>query len=319
MSPETIQACALTCRFWHVIAQPHVFRAIVLRSWTRLQQFVSVVANDNRVIGWVQRVRICGSLPPIDKSSAGQALPSDWGARDRWIYYFPYVLAPLRNQSSSQTLNIRTIELFDFGHVTGLVEDCEWFAFWLRHLPWLQRVENLFLHSCELASNGLAAIASCFPRLRRVGLTNVDLTRSNHAIMLQYSETPPMETEEEMLQIIRESCNKLGLDFETWSRKRIRPNGVIYWVPYKWPQIEELYVNHTRSEYTMLNLISLSSWFHPPYLEKSLRCLELSDMIDVKSVADVLKTLGPSPVLEHFRMWVGCDLYIRTSYLPAVR
>ena len=319
MDPEAIQACALTCKFWHVVARRHIFRVIVLRSWTQLQQFVSLVVGDGNIVGWVRRVRLCGSLPPIDKSSAGQVITSDWRMRDRWVYYFPYALAPLRDQSSTSALpfNIKILELFDFGHVTGIVEDCEWFAFWLRHLPWLENVEDLYVHSCELASNGLGAIASCFPRLRKVGLANVDVTGHNHVIMLGYSESPPTETDEERLENIRLDCEVLGLDFEVIARKFIRTNGVIYWVPYRWPRIEEVYVNHAHSEYTMLDIMTLNSWMHPPYLEKCLRRLELSPNIDIDGVADFLNTLGPSPVLEHLRMWVHCDVAYCMSRLSA--
>lgn len=322
IDPETIQSCALTCKFWHAIARRHIFRAIVLKSWAQLQEFVSLVLDDKSIIRLVRRIRLWGSLPPFDKSTAGQVLPPDWGVQDRWIYYFPYALASLRvcdqPNKDPQTFNVKTLELFDFGHVSGAVEDCEWFGFWIRHLPWLTNVENLYLHSCELASNALGAIVSCFPRLRRVGLTNIDLTGNNHAIMLQYSESPPTDTEEQRLERLKKACKHFGLDFEMMARTRIRPNGVVYWVPHTWPQIEVLYVNQARSEYTMPDIAFFDSWLHPPSVAKSLRRLELSRKIGMGGVARLLNSLGPSPVLEHLRMWVGCVVSIR-AYLSTVR
>lgn len=318
-SADTIRACALTCKAWHRVARRHVFRVIILRSWDKLQEFVSLALQDAAIMGWVQRVRLCGSLPPLDKTSSGMEIPSDWGTQDRWIYYFPYSLAPhiqdaeRRNQ---QPFNIKILEIFDFGHVSGAVEDCEWYAFWIQHLPWLNSVHTLYLKSCELASNALTAIVCSLPQLRNVGLTNVDLTTKNHAFVSPRATTlEERELEDQRtLKLFEEMVKKEGGDWEALLRQRVVPNGVEYvvahWPP---PPLESIYVNNSSTQYAPLRLARLDSWAEGVWVRKTLRSLGICTGVDVPSLAYYLRDLKFSPALQNLNIWAGYPLDTRTS------
>ncbi|KAK7685022.1 hypothetical protein QCA50_011857 [Cerrena zonata] len=311
-SPETILACSLTCKVWSNVARRHMFRVIILKSWNQLQRFTSLVIDDKNVIGWVRRVRLCGSLPPFDKTSAGKELPPEWGVRDRWIYYFPYSLAPrIRDKTSItyQPFNIRILELFDFSHISGAVEDCEWFGFWIQHLPWLENVDTLYLKSCEMASNAMVAIGRSLPRLRRVGLTNCDFTSKNHATVTDLSSSPSsILNDEESLKLFSEMCARNGQDVNEVLRDRIPRNGVKYTLMYPAPFIESLYVNNMSSQYMCTDLHSLYGWIMPNYIKHSLRTLDLSAELDLKMTAWFINELGSSPGLQHLRIWFPCDV-----------
>lgn len=253
-------------------------------------------------------MRLCGSLPPFDKASAGKELPPNWGIQDRWIYYFPYLLSPrIRDKTSDsyQSFNIKIFELFDFAHLSGAVEDCEWFAFWIRHLPWLENVETLYLKSCEMPSNAMAAITCSFPRLRRVGLTNVDFTANNHSLLHDLSSSARLATEEEVLEVFAKMCADHGKDFNELVKKRLPRNGVVYTAMHPPPPLESMYINNQFSQYAMLDLVLLDSWILPRVVAKSLRSLELSRAVEIFSIAELINYLGPSPILENLTLWVG--------------
>ncbi|KAK7685021.1 hypothetical protein QCA50_011856 [Cerrena zonata] len=319
-SPDTIRACTLTCQVWYKAARPHIFRVIVLKRWEDLQRFSSLAINDESVLGWVQRVRLCGSLPPLDRSSAGQELPADWGVRDRWIYYFPYLLAPrIRDKTNHNdpTFNIKILELFDFSHISGAVEDCEWFAFWVLHLSWLKNVETLYLKSCEMASNAMTALAHSFPQLRNVGFTHVDLTSKNHAginVALQPS-LPFYLTEETITQ--QQMGGELALPDQKFVHRCCGPareNGVDYTIIHPAPRIESIYINNETSEYTWLDLNRLYGWMVPYNAAKYLKSMELSAVVELCSISKFITELGSSPCLQHLSLWIGCDIGLFDRY-----
>lgn len=261
-------------------------------------------------------MRLYGSLPPLDKESAGTTLPPDWGIRDRWIYKFPHSLVPrIRDQTheSYQSFNVKIFELFDFSHLSGAVRDCEWFAFWIRHLYWLENVEKLYLKSCEMPSNAMAAIAHAFPRLRRVGLTDVDFTAKDHAIIEDLTKTYE-PTEEDTQNQLAETCSHLEVTTDEPVRRRIPRNGVKYIIIHPSPAIESLYLNRTTMQYEWLDLLTLCTWIDPPVIARSLRSLKLSKWLNIDTVAYFLNQLGPSPSLEHLTIWVACNIDLRKSH-----
>lgn len=305
-SPETIRACALTCKAWNKVARRHIFRVVILRSSEQLDRLKTQMLDDKQVIGWVQRVRLCGSLPPFDKASAGKELPAGWAIQDRWLYLFPYDLSErIRDKTSEsyQPFNIRIFELFDFAHLSGAVEDCQWYKFWIQHLLWLESVETLYLRSCEMPANAMTALVYCFPRLRRVGLTNVDFTAKNYVPFRPISCS--YASEEETLKCFAMICARNGVDFQEALRKRIPRNGVEYVGIHPPPKLESLYVNNYPSQYTDLNLSALSGWIFPHPTRENLRSLKISCQVELASIARLIDNLGPSPVLEHLWLWVA--------------
>ncbi|KAK7682435.1 hypothetical protein QCA50_014640 [Cerrena zonata] len=309
-SPETIRACSLTCKTWNKVARRHIFRAITLKCADELESITSLVINDKDIIGWIQRVRLYGSLTPLDKETAGKTLPPDWGIQDRWIYKFPSSLASRirdKTHESYQPFNVKIFELFDFSHLSGAVEDCRWFAFWIYHLPWLENVEKLYLKSCEMPSNAMAAIAYSFPRLRKVGLTDVDFTANDHAI-IEHISAPYNPTEEELQNQRLAMCAHLGVTMDELMSSRIPRNGVKYIAIHPPPAIESLYLNRTTTQYEWFDLMTLYTWIHSSVVARSLRSLELSKWLNIDTVAHFLNRLGPSPSLEHLTIWVACNV-----------
>lgn len=261
-------------------------------------------------------MRLCGSLPPFDKASSGKEFPANWAIQDRWLYLFPYHLSErIRDKASPsyQPFDIGVLELFDFTHLSGAVEDCEWFRFWIQHIPWLENVETLYLRRCEMSANAMAALAHCLPRLRRVGLTHVDFTAKNYVPFMPISS--PYVSEEAVMKICTEICARNGVDFQMIMRKRVPRNGVEYTSIHPAPKLDSFYVNNYLSGYTDLSFHLLSGWLDPCNVIGSLRSLKLSSDLKLMSIAEFIRQMGPSPNLEYLWLWVGFSVSLRKSFL----
>lgn len=152
--------------------------------------------------------------------------------------------------------------------------------------------------------NAMAALAHPFPRLRRVGLTNVDFTSKNYALFRRQSSSSL--SDKESLNAFAEICALHGIDFEEAMCHRILGNGVEYTGIYPIPELQSFYVNNHSSQYAELDLVLLDGWFPSSGAATTLRSLELSAGVEFFSVADFINDIGSSPVLEHLRLWVGC-------------
>lgn len=145
-----------------------------------------------------------------------------------------------------------------------------------------------------------------------MGLTAADFTAENYSRFHDLlSPTPPV-SEEVALKRLAEACARHGVDFDEVMRDYVPINDVVYEVELPPPSLESLYVNHQSSQYASFNLRYLSGWLLPREVATSLRSLEFSPKLQVWSVAEFINNLGPSPTLEHLRLWVGYDIELGT-------
>lgn len=175
---------------------------------------------------------------------------------------------------------------------------------------------QIAVKNCEMSANAMAVFAHCFPRLRRVELTNVDFSAKNYAAFRCTRLT--YKSEEETLKEYAKQCARKGIDFQEAMHKWVPRNGVEYTSPHPAPSLEYFYVNNHSSEYKELNLSLLACWFTPHCATQNLRSLELSAGVDFFSIAYFISEMGPSPVLEHLTLWVGCDVGACKSFIYRV-